>query len=357
MMAEKWILIVDDEESILAVVINSLNKHSQEYHAVTVTNGQAALEQIQLRHFDLVVTDFRMAGMDGLQLLGQIQLVSPGTRVILMTAYANSAVEAEASRLNAYRYLTKPFEIDAFLKIVKEAVETGGLNQGGVLVLSEVDYRKLNQIMEQLQKDVGARCVILTDGEGRSIARIGHVEDLPLARIASLLGGSVATLEEAGRTIDSKDDGFNLAYREGKSGNIYAVNIGTQFLLIILIERGPFSSRLGMVWYSAQNAAAALLEGMNNAKYSSPGDVLRGDLEQAMDGELDRLFGGEPAPFNASTGREQLASASKAMETASLLPRQPSPLISFEEAINAGILPSQLQDESFPATRELKEKP
>jgi CheY-like chemotaxis protein len=306
-MSEKWILIVDDEESVLAVMLGSLKKLGQEYRVITVTNGQAALEHIKQRHFDLVVTDFRMAGMDGLQLLEEIRLVRPDTRVILMTAFANSAVEAEAARLNAYRYLTKPLEIQSFLQIVKEAVGTAGLDQGGLQVLSEKDNSKLNDVLNQLQLDVGARCVFLTDGEGRSIARTGDIDNLPIARIASLLSGSIATLAEAGRTIDSNDGVINLAYREGKSDNLYAINIGSQYLLIILIDRGPLSSRLGLVWYCAQNAAASLLEGLNNAKYSNPGNMLSEDIEQAVKGGLDKQMGKDRA---AEAGEKEPASPS-----------------------------------------------
>ena len=114
-MSQKWILLVDNEESILAVMIGSLNKLGQEYYVVTALDGQAALEQIKQRRFDLVVTDFKMPGMNGLLLLEQIHLVRPDTPVILMTAYPNPDVEAEASRLNAYRYLTKPVKMESFL--------------------------------------------------------------------------------------------------------------------------------------------------------------------------------------------------------------------------------------------------
>jgi CheY-like chemotaxis protein/predicted regulator of Ras-like GTPase activity (Roadblock/LC7/MglB family) len=353
-MPDKWILIVDDEESVLALMLGSIKNLGQEYRVITVTNGQAALEQVKQRHFDLVVTDFRMAGMDGLQLLEEIRSVRPDTRVILMTAYANSAVEAEAARLNAYRYLTKPLEIKSFLQIVKDAVGTAGLNQGGVLVLSEDDYRKLNKVLIQLQQDIGARCVFLTDGEGRSIARTGDVGNLPIARIASLLGGSITTLAEAGRTIDGNEDVINLAYREGKSDNLYAINIGSQFLLIILIERGPYSSRLGLVWYSAQNAAASLLEGLNNAKYSSPGNVLGEHLDEAVNEELDKLFGEDNA---AEAGKNQPASPSSKEDAAQLSGPAKTPLISVEDAIQAGIIPEHPKGDAFPATPELKDKP
>ncbi len=288
--------------------------------------------------------------MDGLQLLEKIHALQPDTRLILMTAYGNSSVEAEASRLSAYRFISKPLEIETFRQIVKEAVEPSGPYEGGLLVLSEDDYRMLNLVLQQLQAEVGARCVFLTDGEGRYIARTGQVNDLPIARISSLLGGSIATLAEAGRTIDGNDNVINLAYREGKSDNLYAINIGAQHLLIILIERGPFSSRLGSVWISAQRAATSLLEGLNNAKYASPGNVLGEDLEQAVHGELEKLFGEDEgkdseAEVSSKKGKDQIS-----------IPEQP-PLLSFDEALRAGIIKENPEKDSYPATPEQEEKP
>jgi len=289
-MSDKWILIVDDEESILTVLKSSLKRLGEEYRVVAVSNGQAALDQIKQRPFDLVVTDYKMAGLDGLRLLEQIRLERPDTRVILMTAYGSSSVEAEASRLKAYRYITKPLEINAFRQIVKEAVGQKNTGLSGVFVLSENDYRQVIQILRKLQADVGARYIFLTDNEGRYIAFTGIDDNVNFRKIATLLGGSIATLIEAGRTIDNDEEAINLGYREAKKGNLYVINIGRQFLLIIAIDRGPSSSRLGTVWYCAQATVLALREKFDHAEYTNAENMLGENLEQAIAGGLQDVF-------------------------------------------------------------------
>ncbi len=309
-MTDKWILIVDDEESILTVLKSSLKKLGPEYRVVTVANGQAALEQIKQRSFDLVVTDYKMAGLDGLRLLEQIRLERPETRVILMTAYGSSSVEAEASRLKAYRYIAKPLELNAFRQIVKEAVGQNKPALSGIFVLSENDYREVVQILHKLQAEVGARYIFLTDNEGRYIAFAGIDDNVDFRKIAALLGGSVATLHEAGQTIDDDDEAINLGYREARKGNLYVINVGRQFLLIIVIDRGPSSSRLGAVWYCAQLAAMTLRKKFEHAQYASPENMLGENLEQAIAGGLEDILSDagskrppeksvEPAPFSA----------------------------------------------------------
>jgi predicted regulator of Ras-like GTPase activity (Roadblock/LC7/MglB family) len=183
-------------------------------------------------------------------------------------------------------------EISTFREIVQEALADKeiAVSRPGILILSDERYRQVSQALNQLQADIGARCIFLTDGDGHFIARVGNVEKLPLEQIASLVGGSVATLLEAGRVIDGETDTVNLAYREGKRENLYVINIGPQLLLIMVTEHGPYSSKLGTVWFYAQRAALALREKLGEADYTSPPQKFSADLGRAMDSELDKLF-------------------------------------------------------------------
>jgi CheY-like chemotaxis protein len=290
MTNEKWVLIVDDEDAILSILQKSLNKLGAGYRVVTASDGYAALNQLQEHSFDLVVTDYKMAGMNGLELLEAIGQLQPAARVILMTAYGSDAIETEARRLQAYRYLAKPLEIDTFREVVKNALGQVAVSRPGILILSDERYRQVVQFISQLQSDIGARCIFLTDAEGHFIARIGDVGKLQLEQIATLVGGSVATLLEAGRMIDGDTDTINLSYREGKNDNLYVINIGQRLLLIIVIERGPYSSRLGSVWYYAQQTAQILREKLGEDEHAVPQQMFADDLGQQMDDEMDRLF-------------------------------------------------------------------
>jgi CheY-like chemotaxis protein len=290
-MSVKRILIVDDEEAILTILKGSLKKLGPDYEVVTVKDGFTALDQLQEQQFDLVVTDYNLAYMDGLELLETIRYIQPDTRVIMITAYGYDLLEAEVQRLQAYRYLTKPLEIKAFRRIVQEALgETANVNRPGVLVLSDQKYREINTLLEHLRAEVSGRCICLTDPDGRIIARTGDIEKLPTEEIGTLLGGGIATLQEAGRTLDGDADAINLAYREGKREDLYAVNIGQQLLLILVINRGPYSSRLGSVWYHARQAVVRLRETLSEAEYANPQQIFSEAIDQAFNSELDKLF-------------------------------------------------------------------
>jgi two-component system, response regulator, stage 0 sporulation protein F len=332
-MADFWVLIVDDEDGVLSVLKNSLRKLGEEFRVTTAAGGEAALEQLIQRKFDLVVTDYKMAGMNGLELLEKVHAIHPDTRVILMTAYGSAAVEDEASRLQAYRYLPKPLEIEAFRQIVREAA--GSAASAGILVLSEKNYREVNAMLNKLRGDVGARCILLADNDGRQIARTGDMEDLHLTQIASLLGGSITTLDEAGKTIDQNEEAVNLAYREGKHESLYVVKVG-QFLLILVIDRGPFSSKLGSVWYSAQKAATELHEKLRSTNYLTTQNTLGQDMEQALYSELQKIF-----VENGPAGRfsnPAFPAGSDAAGTSDGNPSHPA-LLTYEQAVESGLLP------------------
>ncbi|MBN1439410.1 MAG: response regulator [Anaerolineales bacterium] len=328
-MADFWVLIVDDEDGVLSVLKNSLRKLGDQFRVSTASGGEEAMDMLIQRKYDLVVTDYKMAGMNGLELLEKIHAVHPKTRVILMTAYGSAAVESEASRLQAYRYLPKPLEIDAFRQIVREAAGDALPESSGILVLSEKDYREVDRVLCQLQGDVAARCILLADSEGRCLARAGNVENFDLTQLASLLGGSMTTLGEAGKAVDPSDGGVNLAFREGKQQDLYAVNVGS-FLLVIVIDRGPFSTRLGSVWYSAQKAVVDLREKFRTADMRTTEKTIGQDMEQALYGELQKIFVEAGPAGRASTADKTRPSGGK--------PDHPA-LLTYEEAVRDGIIP------------------
>ncbi len=360
-MAAKWILIVDDEDAILTVLKSSLKKMGSDFNVITASNGDQALALLEKRSFDLVVTDYRMAGMDGLELLGRIRDLRPEARVILMTAYGNRVVEAETKRLNAFRYLTKPLELDTFRQVVKEAVADLPSRGSMLLILSEDRYRLVNEQLVRLKGEVGARCVFLTDSEGRFIARTDDVTDIPLEQVASLLGGCAATLLEAGRVIDGDVDTVNLAYREGAHDCLYAMNVGHQLLLTILIARGTHSSRLGSVWFEARKAAVDLKQTFAQPEYADPDQLFGAGMKQAFDEELSSLLRGEAAdePKALPETKVEMTAAPPdiaVVSSPSLDPPHPKEalpnLLGLDEAVKAGIVPGDLMARLAQATGE-----
>ncbi len=290
MMNYKRILIVDDEASILTVLKSSL-KIIPDYQVETARDGFTALDKIQVQKFDLIVTDYNMAKMDGLELLEAVHYLHPDTPVIMITAYGNNMVQNEARRLKAHRYLTKPLNINAFRQIVQETLAgQTEAKQPHDSTRSNNTYQQVSQLLSQLRQDVSARCLFVTNVQGNLIARTGNAKNVPFEEIASLLGGGIATLDETGQLLDKDQDAVNLVYRESKNGYLYAVNIGRQLLLILVIDRGRYSAKLGSVWYYIQRAADKLRQLLNKVDYSDAKELFDDALEDDFGNEIDKLF-------------------------------------------------------------------
>jgi two-component system response regulator AtoC len=120
--ARKRILIVDDEAIVAFFLMEGLKGLGDEYEVRTTGSGELALEQFSSTPFDLAVVDYRLPGISGLDLIRRLKRVSPGTRTIVITAYSSPELEAEARRLQTWRYLEKPFPIQDLMCTVQEAL-------------------------------------------------------------------------------------------------------------------------------------------------------------------------------------------------------------------------------------------
>ena len=123
MEGRKRVLLVDDEVRLAFLLKQSLLSLGPEYEIQTANSARDALRIMEDEPCDLVITDYRMEGLSGLDLMQAIRSSRPETLVILMTAYGSDEVAAAAERLEAYRYLTKPFPIEEFKRLVKEALQ------------------------------------------------------------------------------------------------------------------------------------------------------------------------------------------------------------------------------------------
>ena len=115
------ILIVDDEKNYLVVLEALLS--AEGYEIVTANDGRAALSTIREADLDLVITDMKMPGMSGIELLEECKKIKPELPVIMMTAFGTIQKAVEAMRKHAYDYIEKPFENEKLKQTIKKALE------------------------------------------------------------------------------------------------------------------------------------------------------------------------------------------------------------------------------------------
>jgi DNA-binding response OmpR family regulator len=118
---DAYILVVDDEGAIRYSISKTLQRVGYQVH--TAASGEEALEMMQRQEYDVVLTDIRMPGLSGVDLLARIKEQAPDAVVILLTGYASLETAIESLRLGAHDYLVKPSSSQDIRNSVSQGIE------------------------------------------------------------------------------------------------------------------------------------------------------------------------------------------------------------------------------------------
>ncbi len=168
------ILIVDDEKNYLRVLSAVLEEEG--YEVLTALNGREALEIKETSDLDLILTDMKMPGMDGIKLLEHIKAKDPDLPVIMMTAHGTVDKAVEAMQKGAYSYILKPFDNERLIIYVKKAVAMYQVVKENRRLRDEVksQYRfgnfigkskAMREVFEMIRKVAPANASVLVEGE------------------------------------------------------------------------------------------------------------------------------------------------------------------------------------------------
>ena len=292
-MSKKQILIVDDEPR-LALFLSKMLACSNPNHQVSTANsGEKALEILKSTPIDLLITDLRMPGVTGLDLIHWVRTFSPQTRTILMTAYGGDSVEERVRQLEVYRYITKPFESSDIARTVEEALREVAINQPGMVVLSAQSFEIIAGKLESLKYDLGAMCILLADMQGQLLVNVGNTEGLELSTLLALLSGGFVTSAEIARQYGNGES-LNLHFHEGSRYEMYSTNVGDGLFIAILYDRHVQTSRIGMVWLYTRRTVEDLLSYFSTLKDTVSFQTLDDDFGSSLMAEIDSAFGKSP---------------------------------------------------------------
>ena len=181
------ILIVDDEQSMGDFLAIMLRKEGHE--VITVEDGDEAIKAVEEDIYDLVITDIKMPGIDGLQVLRSVKRVSPSTLVIVITAYSSTEDAVFAIKQGALDYITKPFEIEKIKLVIKKALDRKKLHEEYDFYKKQYDHKfdvsnivgkseAIQNIFHMIKRVSQSKSTILITGESGTgkelIARAIH---------------------------------------------------------------------------------------------------------------------------------------------------------------------------------------
>lgn len=235
------ILLVEDDLShctILQALINGWG-----YRVSVAHNGRQALEQVRAQPFDLILSDVRMAEMDGIAALKAIKSYNPAIPILIMTAYSNVESAVEAIKAGAYDYLTKPLDFDTLQLTLARALEHTSLKSENQDLKQRLRFDQQNfigrsepmrKLLEMIAMIAPSEATVLISGESGTgkelIARAVHASSLRKER--PLVSINCAALSES--LLESELFGHEKGAFTGadkrREGRFMEADQGTLFL-------------------------------------------------------------------------------------------------------------------------------
>jgi len=237
------VLVVDDDLEMCGMLFDVLKEEG--FSVITTGDSLEAAKILKKEEFDVIVTDLKMKGLKGLDLLEEANKVAPMTPVIIITAFGTIESAIKAIKMGAYDYITKPFQMDEIVLTVKKALENRLLKKEVIRLRKEVESRydfhhligkspSMQKIYDLIERISDTSSNVLITGESgtgkelvakaihyNGVRKEGRFIALNCAAIPETLLESELFGYKKGAFTDAKSD---------KKGLIFEANEGTLFL-------------------------------------------------------------------------------------------------------------------------------
>jgi CheY-like chemotaxis protein len=179
-MAKYRILIVDDQREVRKVLSSGIETLGSDFSVLTVPSGEEAVLEISMQKFDLLVTDVRLPGISGLEVMRRVRASQPELKVILITGVLDPVIRRNVADAGADAFFLKPIEVSDFLDAVERClglVENSSMPESNLLQPVDVQEEGIAALLANLHKELDAFAVVLLDERGRVMAQAGDLPD------------------------------------------------------------------------------------------------------------------------------------------------------------------------------------
>jgi DNA-binding response OmpR family regulator len=258
-MTAKRILLVDDQRDVTRMLRASLETLGHHVTIVDVPSGEEALLEIKRGGVDLLITDVRLPGISGLEVIKRLRKASSQAQVIVMSGQSAAEMSAEAKKLGA-TYFNKPVPIGDFLEAVEKALGPEEMSKTPPVVQPQ-GQPGIADRLSTLRRDLGAGAVYLVDLNGKIVVRAGDVTTLDmepvLTHLMSAFSSAMNICKLLGGLIPN-----NVQFFDGDDYDIYSANVGRYFALVIIFTGQRGSSQMGPVMRYGRQCADDLLNSL-----------------------------------------------------------------------------------------------
>lgn len=267
------ILVVDDAPQICKTLSDVLAVAG--YTVRTAPSGERALQIMDTTEFDLIITDLKMSGMSGMELIARVKARAPNLPVVILSGFGDMDDVIGAMRAGVTDYIKKPFSIDEVLEVVRREVKKSPTQAGGaatpvpalrvesgaapantprVYIFSRPDLAKIESSLSKLRAQTAAESVMLIEEAGYVIAAKGLVADKDVQALSSLVVSGRSMSNQLASLL-GEGEGFAMNYLEGQRVSVFTAGLGRNLFLVIVVPKG---TKQGVVWLYAKEAAAEI---------------------------------------------------------------------------------------------------
>lgn len=169
---QRKLLLIEDDRDLAESMVHLLD--AEGFEVTWVGDGESGQQEVARQDFSLVITDFRLPGKGGMEVLTWMRQAKPALPVVLMTAHGSAELTIRAMQLGAFDYLLKPFRFDHLLDVVKRAMRTSSLSGKRIEIGAERDRgadviignsRAMQEVYKQLGRLANKAVTVLIQGE------------------------------------------------------------------------------------------------------------------------------------------------------------------------------------------------
>lgn len=277
------VLIVDDEPNVALILAEGLKKLGKAYLVETAHSGAEALARLRQSDYTLIITDYRMPGMSGVELAQFVRQQAPQTQVMLMTGYGSEGLHDVVGSLKLDGYIDKPVTTARIREIVRHAVDQTSQEKDPYRAAERTLEISVTEHLQTLQINANARCVLLLTSSGYAVETVGQTSSLDVSSVSALVAANFIAAAELARLLGN-DSVFKCSHHEGPNYDIYAHDVTGEFLLAVIFGS---ESKTGIVRFYTNEAVTALVPVLAGIAVNGP---LPDDFSTAVDSELAHLF-------------------------------------------------------------------
>lgn len=351
-MSSSRVLIVDDQRDIRELLRASLEYLNLDLNIVDVPSGEEGMLVISRHKFDLLITDVRLAGMSGLELVRKVQRRNPDLKVILITGITDDNVRREVAQFGAAAFFYKPVDIVEFQAAVLRAL---GMSQNAKPTSPEVELTLpseatpvkggvLPELLDKLRKDLAAECVWISKFSGEVVIRLGELpEKLDSDALRQAISAALAAQAKVAQALEKQ---FPDAYLfiAGVDYDLHLINLGWSYGLQAVVSRGVKQAKINFrqtLLDSAVEILPALAQYLEGKPLEKPSEI--GEETPPREEDLRQLDDALQRVAQKRLGTQELnnfwEAATDEKETG-VSPESGS--LSYDQARRLGLTPKEL---------------